>query len=74
MPSNALQCLFGISREATYAAEFVFKFFLRGRYSRSSLVCYKTVVFRSRNGYMLAVEYVSFVLKKAYFPSFSFFL
>ncbi len=38
MRFNALQCLFGISREAAYAAECVIK----------------PLVFRSRNGYMLA--------------------
>ena len=37
--------------------------FLRGRYSRSSLVCYKTVVFRSRNGYMLAC-WISLICSK----------
>lgn len=41
--------------------------FLRGRYSRSSLMCYKPLVFRSRNGYMLACWICLICSKKGVF-------
>ena len=63
MRFNALQCLFGISREATYAAEFVFKFFYEADIAAPVWCVIKPLVFRSRNGYML-VCWISLICSK----------
>ena len=75
--SDEVQCplgLFGISREATYAAEFVFKFFYEADIAAPVWCVIKPLCLGVAMATCWHVEYVSFVLKKVYFFSFLFFL